>query len=299
MTYPALRDGESVAFQANDGHHLHGTFFRSPEVNGGLPVLICPATGVRQIFYYPFARWLNAQGHPVLVFDYRGVGASLPHAAPKICTASKQDWGEQDMPGALDWLLSQTGQARAALVGHSAGAQLVGLMPNHRRISRLVAVSASSGHVGNVRFPMRLAAWFFVWLYIPLTTRLLGYLPARWIGWGEDLPPGIARQWARWCRSPGYVENDFGRRIRESWYHELTCPITLLYAEDDPLATRPNVDDWLRLMPAAPRQVTALKPADWGCKGIGHIDLFRSSHAALWPLLLNAIEKEQEKQTTG
>ena len=39
-------------------------------------MLICPATGVPQRFYFRFAAWLAAQGHTVLVFDYRGIGQS-------------------------------------------------------------------------------------------------------------------------------------------------------------------------------------------------------------------------------
>lgn len=151
-----------------------------------------------------------------MVFDYRGVGSSLHDTSLKSCPAKKQDWGEQDMPAALNWLLKQTGQERGILVGHSAGAQLVGLMPNHHCISNIVAISASSGYVNNIRFPMKLAALFFVWIYIPLSIWFFGYLPAKKIGWGENLPQGVARQWARWCRSPGYVENDFGKSIKKT-----------------------------------------------------------------------------------
>lgn len=286
---------KTVDFLAADGTPLCGTYFPANNDTPQTSVLLCPATGVRQAFYFPFASWLQTQGHPVLVFDYRGIGLSLPPRGLKTCMARKQDWGEQDMPAALTWLLTQTGQDHAILIGHSAGAQLIGLMKNYHQISHVLAVSASSGYVRNIRLPMKIAALFFVWLYVPLTTRWLGYLPAKQIGWGENLPAGIARQWARWCRKPGYVENDFNKTISKNYYKDLNYPISLFYATDDPLATPKNIDDWLRLMPMAKKQIIPLKPEESGGKRIGHIDMFRPRHAALWPSLLAALSELEGK----
>ena len=65
----------NVAFCARDGYSLQGSYF--PTATGaGSPVLICPATGLRQSFYFAFADWLRHDGHPTFVFDYRGIGAS-------------------------------------------------------------------------------------------------------------------------------------------------------------------------------------------------------------------------------
>jgi hypothetical protein len=105
------------------------------------------------------------------------------------------------------------------LIGHSAGAQLVGLMPNHGAIRRVLMVAASSGYVWGLRFPYSIAAYGYLRFYLPATARLLGYSPGRAIGMGEDLPAGVARQWSRWCLGPGYVENEFGRGISHHYYH--------------------------------------------------------------------------------
>lgn len=283
-------DFESVRFPAADGYVLSGSYFLSSNPTKAMPVLICPATGVRQSFYYAFARWLSKEGYRTLVFDYRGIGSSLAEPHVRKSKARKQEWGELDMPAALEWLLEKTEASQAILIGHSAGAQLVGLMPNHQSISHLIAVSASSGYVGNIKYPTKLAAVFFTYAYIPLTVKLLGYAPARWIGWGEDLPPMIARQWARWCRTPGYLESDFGVSVEHDYYNKITLPITLLSADDDPLATKDNIDDWLRLMPFATKKIVRLNPHALGCGPIGHVNMFRGSRAKVWPLLLSAIE---------
>ncbi|MDR9469411.1 alpha/beta fold hydrolase [Marinospirillum sp.] len=284
---------ETVRFPAADGFMLSGSYFPSSDPGGGRPVLICPATGVRQSFYYAFSHWLSEEGYSVLVFDYRGVGSSLAESHVKKSKARKQDWGELDMPAALEWLLSKTGTDQAILIGHSAGAQLVGLMPNHESISHLVAVSASSGYVGNIKYPTRLAALFFTFVYIPLAVRCLGYAPAKWIGWGEDLPPMVSLQWARWCRTPGYLESDFGEGVEHDYYKKLTCSITLFSADDDPLATKDNIRDWLRLMPLTAKEIVPLSPGALGCGPIGHVNMFRPSRRKVWPLILNDLQVQR------
>ncbi|MGW9793875.1 pimeloyl-ACP methyl ester carboxylesterase [Serratia sp. 121840015-2] len=111
---------DAIRFTAADGYVLGGSYF--PALGGSnTPVLICPATGVKQGFYYAFAQWLSEQGHPVMVFDYRGVGVSLAEAHVRYSKARKQDWGECDMPAALNWLLAKTAAQQAHVIGHSAG----------------------------------------------------------------------------------------------------------------------------------------------------------------------------------
>ena len=39
---------------------------------------------------------------------------------------------------ALQWLLARCQAAQAILVGHSAGGQMLGLLPNHAQVARLV-----------------------------------------------------------------------------------------------------------------------------------------------------------------
>ena len=273
---------ETVRFLAADGYMLSGSYFPTSDPAGGMPVLICPATGVRQSFYYAFSRWLSQEGYSVLVFDYRGVGSSLAESHVKKSKARKQDWGELDMPAALEWLLKK-----------------VGLMPNYESISHLVAVSASSGYIGNIKYPTRLAAMFFTFVYIPLAARWLGYVPAKWIGWGEDLPPMVALQWARWCRTPGYLESDFGVGVEHDYYKKLTCSITLFSADDDPLATKDNISDWLRLMPFANKEIVPLNPLELGCDSIGHMNMFRTSRGKVWPLILSALKKEGEVKSNS
>ncbi|WP_407971131.1 alpha/beta fold hydrolase [Burkholderia pyrrocinia] len=277
-----------IAFRAGDGFPLHGTYFPAACATC-FPVLICPATGLRQSFYFPFADWLRDAGYPTFVFDYRGIGASLGVRHVRQSRARKQDWGQLDMPAALAWLLGETGASNAHLIGHSAGAQLAGLMPNHASIRSLCAISASSGYVGNIRWPKRIAALLLANLYVPVTAHLLGYVPARVLGWGDDLPARVGLQWARWCRRPGYMANEFGVGVARHYYNEFSAPVTVVAATDDPLVTPANIEDWLRWLPQARSTLHFISPENCDGRAIGHVGMFRRQHSSLWPELTRGL----------
>lgn len=278
-----MSTGESIIFGASGAVELGGTLF-IPETPKAL-VLVCSATGVRQQFYWSFAEWLTTRDFAVLTFDYRGIGASLNGRSVRHSKASKQDWGASDMPAALDYLAHRFPGLPIHLVGHSAGGQLIGLMPNHQRLSRVVTVASSSGYLGNLAPGLRPIGTILLKAYIPIFAKLLGFIPVRWMGWGEDLPAKVALQWATWCSNPGYVQNSFGAEISEHFYKELDMPTLWITATDDPIATPDNVDDMLRLLENAPVTRRRIDPVDFDLKKIGHIDFFRKRNAELWPMV--------------
>ncbi len=279
---------ETVTLTCADGVRLQAHFVPSTGGVRALPVLISPATGVRQQFYLRFAAWLAAQGHDVLVFDYRGIGLSL-QGPLKACRATLAEWGQQDQVAALDWLLQRTGQPQALLVGHSAGGQMMGLLPNHHRIARVVGVATSSGWFKAMRPGFGIPAQVVLRGIVPLGIALKGYGTCTAVGLGENLPATVARQWGQWCAAGGYAINAVKGKSAQDFHAQVRMPITVFHASDDDIATTATVADLLRCFPAAPQRVHRLKPRDHGLKGIGHIDWFRGSHQALWPLLAAAL----------
>ena len=278
-----MRTGYAISFTARDGVELSGRLLK-PDAPKAL-ILICSATGLRQQFYWKFAEWMTTQGYGVLTFDYRGIGASLNGRSVRDSSARKQDWGQLDMPAALDYLVCKFPDLPIHLVGHSAGGQLIGLMPNHDRLERIVTVGASSGYLYNLSLRVRLVAAFLLKVYIPLTAKLLGYAPTRWIGWGEDLPAQVALQWAAWCTRPGYVLNALGSDVPLDFFDQIKGPILWLTATDDPIATPENIDDMLRLYENASVTRRRIGPREYGLKRIAHVDFFRARNAKLWPLI--------------
>jgi predicted alpha/beta hydrolase len=199
------------------------------------------------------------------------------------------DWGRLDQAAALQWLLVRTNAAQAVLVGHSAGAQMIGLLPNHDRIARVVGVAASTGWFGGMRPGFGLKARLALRLLVPLGTRLKGYAPTAWLGLGENLPAQVGLQWGQWCAAGGYATNAVRAGQAADFHAQVRAPIVVLHAEDDDIATPATVRDLLRTLPGSPRATLRVRPGDHGLRGIGHLDWFRQSHRALWPLLRRAV----------
>lgn len=283
---------QPVTLTCADGVTLQGHFLPAGGlVSPRLPVLLSPATGVRQHFYLRFAAWLADQGHDVLVFDYRGIGLSL-QGRLRDSEARLQDWGQLDQVAALEWLAQRTGQEQAVLLGHSAGGQMLGLLPNHHRVARLVGVAASTGWFRGMRPAFRMRARFGLRCLIPLGTLVKGYGPCSLVGLGEDLPAGVARQWGQWCAAGGYATNAVRGQPARDFHAAIRIPVTLLHASDDDIATPATVGDLLRTLPHAQSRARCITPAELGLKALGHIDWFRASHRAVWPLLAAAVRGE-------
>lgn len=286
---PQGNDPEVVDMVCHDGQMLRGHYIRASGDREGLPVLLSPATGVKQHFYLRFARWLATQGHDVLVFDYRGIGLSLQGPLAK-CSATLADWGQRDQVCALNWLLARTGAEQVVLLGHSAGGQMIGLLPNHQRVARLVGVAASTGWFKGMRPMFALRARLGLRVLVPLGIRLKGYAPTSALGLGENLPSEVGRQWGQWCAAGGYATNAVRHRPEEDFHAQVRTPVTVLYAEDDDIATAATVADLLRTLPAAPSQAFRVAPAEHGLQSLGHLDWFRQSHRRVWPLIARAVQ---------
>jgi len=186
-----------VQFAALDGFTLHGTLYEG----GADAIVIAGALGVKRRYYDAFAQAAVARGYTVLTFDYRGIGDSRPKSLRGF-KASMRDWGALDLPAAIEQL---KGARSITLIGHSAGGQVAGLASNVNAIDRLVFVAAQSGYYGNYpgvhRHSIRV-----IWHLMPFASRVMGYFPSRALGLGsDDLPAGVAQQWAAWGRHPQYL----------------------------------------------------------------------------------------------
>ena len=275
---------ENIEIICSDNYILSGRFYPAKSAQIFTPVLICPATGIMKWFYHNFAEWLAMQGHPVLVFDFRGIGDSL-HGKLKDSKASIQDWGQLDIPAAIDTLIEKTGVDRISLLGHSAGGQLLGITPNYQKVKNVVAVSGSTGHVKGLSGKTKILGPIMFNVIFPLSRIIKGYGTTKFIGMGEDLPKDVAKQWAQFCSKPGYVVNAIGKTIHEDFHEKISIPITALWSADDEIATEANVKDLLRLYPNAQTNMIKLIPSEYGHKAIGHMNMFKKSHKNMWPFI--------------
>jgi predicted alpha/beta hydrolase len=276
---------EEFTLEALDGRPLAATVF-DPEgpVRGGLAVF--GALGVPRRYYAPFAGWMSARGVGVLTFDYRGSGdsRSLPLRREP---ATLLDWARLDAGAAIDVARERWGSAWA--VGHSFGGQAIGLTPRGLDLAGGVVVAAGSGDlqlwspIERARFRVRLGL-------LPAVTGLFGYVPGR-LGLGQDLPAGVLRQWADWCRTPDYARGALG--LEGTHFHRITGPMHFYDFTDDtyaPAGPSAALRGWYSRAKVTHRQVA---PADLGVKQIGHFGPFRAGPAeVVWHEILDAVTGE-------
>lgn len=259
-------------------------------------VMIAPATGIKRQFYHNFATYLAASGFGVLTFDNEGIGESLSTDLAK-CDASLISWGRHDMPAVLDALQDEFTDATYHLIGHSAGGQLIGLMPNYKALTSVFNVACSSGQIKNMDMPYKLKAMGFMDAFIPLTNLTLGYTPADKIGMGEPLPRGVARQWREWCNGAGYIKTAFGKSIHTHFYDEIDIPALWLGFSDDEIANSKNIDDMIRVFSKMPVEKYYFDPEEFGLNSIGHMRYFSSKTNAkapqLWQMAVDWLAKQQ------
>ncbi len=249
-----------------------------------IAVMLAPATGIKRQFYHNFATFLAKNGFGVITFDNEGISDSLSTSLAKS-DASLISWGRHDMPAVLDALQYEFPEASYHLIGHSAGGQLVGLMPNYPAISSVFNVACSSGRIKNMDMPYKLKAMGFMDAFIPLSNLVLGYTPADKIGMGEPLPRGVARQWREWCNGAGYIQTALDKTIHNHFYEKLTMPSLWLGFTDDEIANDENIDDMIRVFPNMPVEKHYLNPKDLGVSHIGHMRYFSSKTYAQAPQL--------------
>ncbi|AEI68926.1 hypothetical protein LILAB_35225 [Corallococcus macrosporus] len=270
---------EVVQIPARDGLPLAATVYQGRQDNG-VAVQVNPATAVPRRYYDAFARFLAGRGFTVVTYDYRAMGDSVMGAALRD-QARFQDWGELDTPAVMDWVTARFPSHRLSVVGHSAGGQMLGLAENASRIQAVLLVGSQHGWWRHWPMPLGLAVAALSYVALPVSAALLGRFPGRAMG-AEDLPGGIARQWASWCRNPHYVSDAHGAPLRP--YNDRVRARLRLYSfSDDAFAPEAAARALLDYYPNATREHLHRTPAELGMKRVGHFGWFRASTPeAVW-----------------
>jgi len=278
------------AIAARDGLPLAAIDVVPPEPRAAL--MICAGTGFPKEFYLKFAQYAATRGFAVVVFDYRGMGGSAP-ASLRGYSAKISDWALLDMPGVLDHLEREFPGLPLAIMGHSIGGQTVGMVPGIARVSRIAMIAVSTGYWPWHPMPYRLAAMALWFLYGPLTVATVGYVPGGRIWQGLALPPGVFREWRRWCLHPDYFGIDFDSTLRERHFDEIVAPIRQWAFTDDPIAHARSVPALMRYYEHLQPEVTWISPREVGAASIGHHGCFQSRfRETLWPGVVDWLLQE-------
>lgn len=270
-----------VEITAMDGLALAGTVFAPVEPNGAV-LIINPATGVRQRLYGRYAQFMANEGFTVVTYDYRGMGGS--QVPPDVWRRIRiHDWGIKDAAGVVAWSRRELAPGRLFVCGHSIGGQLIATLEQANDIDAVLLVAAQSGFYAHWPLRGRWQLWLLWHVAMPLVTRLMGRFPGRLLGGAsEDLPPLVARDWARWCRSPHYLVDDAGAPIRIGARRYAGPLLALSFSDDATFAPKKAVAALLDWFEGADIDWRHLTPAEAGVEEIGHFKFFRDQ--ALRPL---------------
>jgi len=274
-----------VRVGARDGFTLQGTLFE-PSGTSRAALLLAPGTGIPRGYYKGFAAALCGQGVTVLTLDYRGVAGSRP---PRLSgfQASKVDWARLDLSAGFDFLKRVSPQGPRLVLGHSVGGQLLALMDQHTEVDAIFTYGTGFGYWGAVAGAYRYFVAGMWYVGVPLLTQVFGYLPAKRLGLGEDLPAGVARDWARWGRRRNYFTSELAH---EPGFKAIRAPWRAVYALDDEIATADNVRAMLGLYPNAAIDIQYVDPVAWGYEGMGHVPFFSRAKLRAWRFVFDWLD---------
>ncbi|WP_445361765.1 alpha/beta fold hydrolase [Microbulbifer sp. EKSA005] len=279
---------EAQQIPTNDGVVLGARLFSPSEVPKA-GIIINSAMAVKQSYYRDFACFLARNGYLVLTYDYRGIGkSSIENQRDKRLTL--RAWGESDLAAVIDWCSKRTKSLEWHCICHSVGGQIVGLASNNTRFASVYCVSSQSGYWGHwdARYqPKLLFGWYCAF---PLLSNVLGWVPGVLWG-GENLPAGIAREWAYWARHKDYVVDQHGRPIREG-FERMQCDMKFLLIDDDKdFAPEKAVRALRDFYSNANTDIEIIQTSSIGNTSIGHFGFFRKEFKeSLWRNVLGWLD---------
>lgn len=278
---------EIVNIPALDGYLLTA-MLRKPAGKALGVIQIQSGTGIPQELYGPFAEYLTAKGYVTITFDYRGINLSSPESLRGF-EAKITDWGRLDMAGVFDWVLDRYPDLKKIIIGHSMGGQMLGLMHNNHLIDQAIFIASCTGYWRDFQNPIRrlMPLWIFA---MNFSTKIYGYATAKKLRQGENLPGGVALQFASWCADPGYFQSDLESGTVPLYFDQYQGPLTSIQITDDPMANQVTANKLLTFYPNAQKTVLRIAPEEFGVKKIGHTGYFsRKFRESLWADLVTTL----------
>lgn len=272
----------SHAITCSDGLILRATLFGEPNTAKAL-VLLNPATGVTERMYAAFASYLAEQGFLALTYNYRGVQVGTP---AKAVDAGFSTWADLDVEAVTHWAAREFPDLPLLAVGHSFGGHAFGLCESSRLLSGAVMITSQAGCLRFIRpTAERLRVTALLKLIGPFCARVLGYVPGRKLGIGEDLPAKVMLEWSRWTSLPNYFFDDPTMNA-VARFRRPRMPVLSIGFEDDPWAPAEAIDLMSSHLTDCTVERRQYGPADSDGQAIGHLGFFRDRHAStLWPVV--------------
>ena len=285
-----------VTIPAVDGFPLHAHVWVHELQDGKSPapvVIINPATSVQSRYYSRFADFLHSHGFNVITYDYRGIGGSRPEEMRGF-EANWLDWGSKDFEGVLQFAATCYQGHSILVAAHSVGGFLVGIAPSNHIIERVFTMGSQFAYWLDYAKHKRFAMYLRWHVVMPTLTAIFGYFPGKRLGWLEDTPRGVVRDWI--ARHPRFEDaykagpqalSAEERTLLVESFGRMTGPTLALSVSDDEFGTIPAINRLLSYYKNSSSTHLRIEPAMLGHKEIGHFAFFNARFAdSLWRIPL-------------
>jgi len=279
-----------------DQHCLNGFTLRHATPAAAIRpiVIINPATSVRCRYYARFAAYLHSHGFDVITYDYRGIGESRTGSLRGM-DAGWIDWGRLDFEAILQFAAREFPGQPIQVVGHSIGGFLIGLAESNHLITRVFTMGAQFAYWRDYVSHKRLRMFLKWHVAMPALTALFGYFPGGRLGWMEDTPRGVVREWT--ARHPRFEDAYRNGKLKlpeaerlelVERFARMRGPTLAVSMTDDEFGTIPAIRRLLDYFRNSPTTHLRIAPESIGVRDIGHFAFFHSRFEhSLWPIALH------------
>ncbi|NTV71385.1 MAG: alpha/beta fold hydrolase [Azonexaceae bacterium] len=285
-----------IEIPAVDGFPLRAHVWVHELKEGGSPppvVIINPATSVQSRYYSRFADFLHAHGFNVITYDYRGIGGSKPESMRGF-NANWLDWGSKDFEGVLRFAGTCFKGHAIHIAAHSVGGFLVGMAPSNHVIQRIFTMGSQFAYWRDYAKHKRIAMYLRWHIVMPTLTAIFGYFPGKRLGWLEDTPSGVVRDWVSpeprfedmYKSGPQALSKEERKNLVQT-FARVTAPTLALSMADDEFGTIPAIHRLLGYYKNSTSTHLRIEPDAIGQPSIGHFAFFNARYAdSLWRIPL-------------
>ena len=180
------------------------------------------------------------------------------------------------------------------VAAHSVGGFLVGMAPSNQVIKRVFTMGSQFAYWRDYAKHKRFAMYLRWHIVMPTLTAIFGYFPGKRLGWLEDTPSGVVRDWISpeprfediYKSGPQTLSDEERAKLVES-FAQVTAPTLAVSMSDDEFGTIPAIHRLLSYFKSSPSTHMRIKPDAVGQPSIGHFAFFNARYAdSLWKIPL-------------
>lgn len=280
-------DFETVS---EDGVKLKGTLL-IPDNPKAVIQFNC-GTATKKEIYLSFLTHLTENGYLCCLWNYRG---SEKTDNLKNSHYRFTDYGTKDIPAIKAFLDNKFSNLPFLFIGHSTGGQQIGFINELNNVKGNINIAVSSGYYRNMPFGYRMKAYFFFYIFTPISALLNGFVKAKPYGFMENLPKKVVFEWRDWLEKEDYFfdKKFYGKTVPTGCFKSFKFPIHVYYSTDDTISNVKNTKAfWKNVKSEKGITFTELTPKEFGLKKIDHFGYFKKTmKGKLWTDVVKRLDK--------